>query len=124
MRKGDMPDNVRRAIEELRESDLRSGDTPSLPGLLQRKHVRRQLRIAWPRSARLVLAVALLLVAVFGYGRLTRPAPMSLPREVIALSTWRPMTDVLLDTPGRELLRDATPLGRSIINVNTTGVSR
>ena len=119
----DESDDVRRAIQELRDRDTRFAGAPSLASVMQRRRTPRTARLVSP--VRIALAAAALVVAVLGYGisvRRPHPAPphrtpLVLPREVAALSTWRPMTDVLLNTPGRELLRDTSPLGRSIIRL-------
>lgn len=125
MTQRDMPDDVRRAIQEVRDRDMLSGDAPSLAAVLRRRHVRGGPRTASP--ARLAFAAALVVAVVLGYRSIAhslRREAMPLPREVLALSRWRAMTDVLLETPGRDLLRDTSPLAGSIINVNTTGAFR
>ena len=119
-------ERVRRAVRELRDADARRDAAPSFAAVLSRDRARPGWRVS---PARLALAAALVVAAVLG-ARAVRsppepaPAPLRLPREVAALSTWRPITDVLLETPGRRLLRDASPLDASIINVNITGESR
>ena len=46
---------------------------------------------------------------------------LTVPPDVVALVAWRPMTDALLETPGRELLRQPPPLGASILDTGTGG---
>jgi hypothetical protein len=70
------------------------------------------------------LAATLLIVAVLGYRAATSRPRLTLPREVAALSTWRPVTDVLLENSTGALLRSSSPLSESLINVNTQGALR
>jgi len=115
---------VRDAIQELRVADAEARRAaPSFESVL-----RRRVERGWrPSVARLAVAATLVIAAVAGYGAMRGGTPserMVLPREVAALSAWRPMTDVLLETPGRQMLQNPAPLGASIINVNFTGVPR
>ena len=115
---------VRDAIQELRVADAEARRAaPSFESVL-----RRRVERGWrPSVARLAVAATLVIAAVAGYRAVrgaTRPERLVLPREVAALSAWRPMTDVLLETPGRQMLQNPAPLGASIINVNFTGVPR
>ena len=116
---------IRDAIQELRSADGQGRrSAPSFESVVRR---RAQRNDAWrPSIARLAVAATLVIAAVFGYRARegTRAERIVLPREVAALSTWRPMTDALLETPGRQMLRNPAPLGASIINVNFTGVPR
>lgn len=117
-------EELRRAVQELRDADARRAVVPSFAAVLGRARARPAWRVS---PVRLALAASLLVASVLGaravFAR-PEPAPLRLPREVAALSGWRPITDVLLETPGRRLLRDAAPLDASIINVNITGELR
>jgi hypothetical protein len=114
---------VRDAIADLRAGDTidaRAGD--SFAATLHRVPARGSRR-ATVRTA--LLAASVVALAVLGYRVAgVRPTPLELPREVAALSAWRPLTDPLLETPGRELLRGGTPLGTSILDLNLNGVLR
>ena len=115
---------VRDAIVELREADARDArSASSFHAVLRRKAASSgQWRFDYRRA---MLAASLVALAVLGYRMmLGRSAPLELPREVAALAAWRPMTDVLLDTPGRHLLRGGMPLGASILDVNFNGALR
>lgn len=89
---------VRAAIGDLRVADR--GAAPTFRSIVTRPRVARPLPIG-----RLALAAALLLALGLGVTRLARrPHRFSVPSEVVALSSWRPMTEVLLDTPTRAFL--------------------
>lgn len=114
---------VRAAIAELRAGDAsEAGAGDSFDAALRRVPARRNRRVT---ARTVLLAASVAAIAVLGYRVAgVRPVPLELPREVAALSAWRPLTDPLLDTPGRELLRGGTPLGASILDVNLNGVLR
>jgi hypothetical protein len=62
----------------------------------------------------LVLAAAAVVVIAalsLAYGRSTTPSTTT-----PAIVTWRAPTDVLLQTPGRELLADMPALGASVLD--------
>jgi hypothetical protein len=65
---------------------------------------------------RAVIAAALLLVvgSALIY-KSARPQPLTVPAEVLALSSWRPMTDALLETSNRQLLREVPRLDASLL---------
>jgi hypothetical protein len=116
---------VRNAIAELRAADTidsRAGD--SFAAMLRRVPARRNRRVT---ARTVLLAASVVALAVVGYRVADvqpTPPPLELPREVAALSAWRPMTDPLLETPGRELLRGGRPLGTSILDLNLNGALR
>jgi hypothetical protein len=102
---------LRRRFEELREAD--NYRAPGFPqtygrararGALRRTSLRRQLVI----GAAAAVAIAALTLA---YGRSFSPSAAT---PVIA--TWRAPTDVLLQTPGSELLSEMPALGTSILD--------
>lgn len=126
MTRGDREaERVRAAIAELRQADaLRARAGASLFDVLQRSAGRRSRGRVRLRPWRMLAAASLAALAILGYRAVNRVTPLELPREVAALSAWRPMTDVLLDTPGRHLLRGGAPLGASILDVNSTGAFR
>jgi hypothetical protein len=121
MSRGDREDDaLRSAIEELRSFDERSA--PSFDAVLARRRARRA---AWS-PARVAIAAGIAIVAA---GALVQratsgPEPFTVPREVLALSAWRPITDVLLETPNRALLRETPRFGASLIQTPYMGDSR
>lgn len=125
MTRGDRDaERVRAAIAELREGDAlhASAGAPFHAVLRRDRRSPRRVRLhPW----RMLAAASLAGLVIFGYRAAAgRAKPLELPREVAALSAWRPMTDVLLETPGRQLLRGGSPLGASILDVNSTGAFR
>lgn len=110
-------DVIRSAVRELRAADERAA--PSFGAVLSRRRTGRA--VAWP-VGRLVLAASLLLAvgAAVAY-RATLPGRLTLPPEVVALSAWRPITDVLLETPNRSLLSETPRLSASFISTRYTG---
>jgi hypothetical protein len=107
---------VRAALAKLRADDER--DAPAFDAVLSRVATHRRSRL---HIRRLAIAAALVLVAVGAYRTLSTRPRLMVPREVVALSAWRPATDVLLQTPGRELLRQSPQLGTSLIDINIAG---
>src|SRR5205814_7702933 len=106
---------IRSALGELRAMDERRG--PSFDALLVRG--RRRASFGRPTIARLALAAAVLVAAIALYrGGVSRRDRLIVPSEVVALSAWRPATDVLLESSGRDLLKNAPRLGASLIDVN------
>jgi hypothetical protein len=95
--------DLARAFAALRREERRQG--PAFADLW-RLAARRRERPARPLAlAAAGAAVALLVVVVLHLGR---PAPP----PAADLSRWRPATDFLLRTPGREILGAPPPLGR------------
>jgi hypothetical protein len=113
---------LRSAFAELRVADERSA--PSFEDVLSRRASRAPF-VGAAAARRLAVAAGLVLAAGLTYHAIgVRAARLTVPREVIALSAWRPGTDVLLDTPGRNLLRHAPQLGASLIDVKLKGEFR
>jgi hypothetical protein len=103
-------DPVRDGIQALRTQD--EARVPGFDSILERPRRARALdprritAVALAAGVMLVAGTAITLAAL-------RPPRLVVPREVIALSTWRPMTDALLgDT---RLLRDTPRLGESYL---------
>jgi RNA polymerase sigma factor (sigma-70 family) len=76
-----------------------------------------------------LLAVAACVVAIASGGTIywnahVRVQPLVLPDGIAALSNWRPVTDALLQTPGRALLAQTPQLGNSIIAPTARGQLR
>jgi len=99
-----------------RFAQLREADQESAPGFAQtygRARARRRLR-ATRRVRPLVIAMAAaVVIAAIGlaYARSLSPSPTA-PE----IATWRAPTDVLLRTPGSELLGEMPALGTSVLD--------
>ena len=108
---------LRSVLEELRNADERAA--PAFERLLARSRSRPP--VAW-RPGRLVLAAGAVFVGIGLIAvRFAHPAsriPLTVPREVVALSSWRPTTDVLLETSAKTLLRQTPQLSASLLDVN------
>ena len=102
---------LRRRFTELREADRNR--TPGFARTYGDARARRSRRAT--RGVRpLVLAAAAVVVIAalsLAYGRSTTPSTTT-----PAIATWRPPTDVLLQTPGSELLGDMPALGASVLD--------
>jgi hypothetical protein len=102
---------LRRRFTELREADRDRG--PAFAQIYGRARTRARLRRT-PRVRPLVLAAAAVVVIValsLAYGRSTTPST-----NTPAIATWRAPTDVLLQTPGSELLGVMPALSKSILD--------
>jgi len=108
-------DAVRAAMRELRAAD--ELETPAFDAVLsRRKGAGSRERVLVVR--RLAIAAGLVLAAIGVYGvKSSRRARLTVPEEVIALSTWRPATDALLEIPGRSLLRQTPQLHKSVLDI-------
>jgi hypothetical protein len=95
---------------------LRNADRENVPGFAQTyesARARQGLRVT-PRFRPLVIgaAAAVLLVTVW----MARARSFSHSETTPAIATWRAPTDVLLDTPGSELLGAMPALGASVLD--------
>ena len=109
---------LRSAFSELRAADQRSA--PAFEDVLARRVPSQPTAASIVR--RLAVAAALVLAAGFAYRAIgSRTTRLTVPSEVIALSSWRPATDVLLETPGSGLLRHVPQLGASLIDSGLKG---
>ena len=109
---------LRAALRDLRAADERNA--PSFGSVLARRAPKWSF--ARPQPRRLAIAAGLVLVAGVAYrGAQSRRERLTVPSEVVALSAWRPYSDVLLETPVSNLLRQAPQLGSSLVNVSITG---
>ena len=106
-------ERVRAAFSEEKADDER--DHPSFDSVVARRVVDRPRLSASP-VVRLAAAGLLIAAGVATYGTMkTRGPRLTVPSEVVALSAWRPATDVLLAMP-TDLLRAAPVLGASILD--------
>lgn len=102
---------LRRRFAQLRESDRERAPTFS------RTYGRRGARRTSPvllRNRALVIgaAAAVVIVAVW----MARTSSFSPSETTAAIATWRAPTDVLLDTPGSELLGAMPALSASVLD--------
>lgn len=103
-------DAVRAALRELRADD--ESRAPRYNDVLMR--ARAAYRVDISRVAGLATAAVALVMAVAVARYALRPR-LVVPGEVVALSSWRPMTDVLLEPPGWSALKQAPRLGASVL---------
>ena len=97
-----------------RFTEMREADRNRAPGFAYtfgRARALRSLRRT-PRLRPLVIAAAVVIAALsLAYGR-----SVSHSEAPAAIATWRAPTDVLLQTPGSELLGDMPALGASVLD--------
>jgi hypothetical protein len=108
--------DLRSKLRSLRAAD--EHEAPAFDAVVAR--VRRSRALVWhpPRAA---IAAALVFIAASALVyRAARPQPLTVPAEVLALSTWRPLTDVLLETPNRQFLTDMPDLDATTLPVPRT----
>jgi hypothetical protein len=108
-------ETLRAALRDLRDADERAA--PDFDAVISRA----ALPSYTLNVGRLAIAAGLLVAAVGVSALFARRPKLTVPTEVIALSTWRPATDVLLETSTRELLRHTPRLGASLIDISNTG---
>jgi hypothetical protein len=107
-----MDDNeLRRQFTELREADRERA--PGFAQIYGRAHTVRSQRAAPRFRPLLITAAAIVVIAALSlaYGRSTTPSTTT-----PAIATWRAPTDVLLQTPGSELLGVMPALSKSILD--------
>ncbi|HMC54495.1 MAG TPA: hypothetical protein VKH19_04940 [Gemmatimonadaceae bacterium] len=111
-----MDDRIRAALGELREVDAMRA--PRFDAVLSR-HARvtrvtslRPRWTAWAAAAAAVIGV----IGVVATYRATRPRPLELPTEVVALSSWTPATDMLLREARKHVLTHAPRFGASTLD--------
>jgi hypothetical protein len=115
-------ESLRSAFAELRAADQRSA--PAFEDVVARRVAAQPIGGA-PAVRRLAIAAGLVLATGLAYRAIAaRAGRLTVPTEVIALSAWRPATDVLLETPGRSLLKHAPRLGASMIDITPPGELR
>jgi hypothetical protein len=100
---------IRRRFAQLRESD-RVG-APSFAQTYARARSRRASAAPHVSSLLIAAAAAILIVAVWQ----ANSRSLS-PSTTTAIATWRAPTDVLLRTPGSELLSTMPALNKSILD--------
>ena len=102
---------LRRRFERLRNADR--DRVPAFAHAYERARARQALRVT-PRLRPFLIgaAAAVLLVTVW----MARARSFSHSETTPAIATWRAPTDVLLDTPGSELLGAMPALGASVLD--------
>ena len=102
---------LRRQFAELRDVD--KDRAPAFGHIYGRARARASLRrTPRPRPLVLVAAAAVVIAALsLAYGRSITPSATT-----PAIATWRAPTDVLLQTPGSELLSEMPALGASVLD--------
>lgn len=99
-------DTMHRVFAELRDVDRQSA--PDFDAVLRNPRGRDTA----PRSLRgVAVLAAVLVVAAVLVARRPQPLPSGTP-----LSAWRAPTDVLLHTPGVEVLRSVPAIGSSVVD--------
>lgn len=101
-----MDEVIERAFRELRAHERASA--PDFEELMARLPPRR--RRGWMLGGGVVMAAAIAAIVLW-------PRPMEEDVAPLSITQWHAPTDVLLDTPGTELLRDVPKLEQSILNL-------
>lgn len=104
-------ERVRSALRGVRDADVTI--VPSFEAVLARGRPRTALRPNWPVLAG---AVATLVIAVGAIQRATRPEPLVVPAEVLALASWTPPTEALLAGARSHVEMKAPRFGVSLLD--------
>ena len=102
---------IRQRFAQLREDDR--DRAPSFAQTYGRAHARRSWRTTLHVRPLVIGAAAPILLAAIGLGYARSLAPSAATPEI---ATWRAPTDVLLRTPGSELLGAMPALGSSVLD--------
>jgi hypothetical protein len=102
---------LRSRFAQLREAD-RAG-TPSFAQTYGRAHSHRSLRATWRVRPLVIATAAAVVIAAIGLAYARSLPPSAATPEI---ATWRAPTDVLLQTPGSELLGEMPALGASVLD--------
>lgn len=103
--------DLRRRFTQLREADRER--TPTFAQTHQRARARSASRVSMFVRPLAIGAVATVLFATVW---IARGRPFSHSERAPEIATWRAPTDVLLDTPGSELLGVMPALGASVLD--------
>ena len=105
---------IRQRFAQLREADRERA--PSFAQIYGRGRARRSLG-AIPRVRPLVIGAAAAVVIAAVWIANARPfSPHTVTPTIAAIAAWRAPTDVLLRTPGSELLGTMPALGESVLD--------
>ena len=102
---GDQERELRRAFKELRSPD--SHYAPELRAVLDRPRTERRYPMLW--LATLAAAAATIVALMFAWPRSREVAP-----STMSITEWRAPTDILLRTPGAELVQTVPTLRSSV----------
>ncbi|MDB4869868.1 MAG: hypothetical protein JWL97_872 [Gemmatimonadales bacterium] len=106
--------DIRQRFAQLRESDREAA--PSFARTYARARTRRSVG-AMLRVRPLVIGAAAAVVVAAVWLANGRPfSPHTAPPPIAAIAAWRAPTDVLLRTPGNELLGEMPALGASVLD--------
>ena len=103
---------LRRRFAQLREADQEGA--PSFAQTYGRRRARRSWRAALSLRPLVIGAVAVFVIAATWLVRARSVSPAAVTPTI---TTWRAPTDVLLRTPGRELLGPIPALGASVLDL-------
>jgi hypothetical protein len=112
-------DMLRAAFAELRSEDGRVA--PDFDRVIAKatRRDRESRSVAWPLLRFAAAAVVIVALGTAYRAAVERGPRLTVPRQVLALSTWRPATDVLLETPFNDFLRHTPKLGASLLDTST-----
>ncbi|MGH7678352.1 MAG: hypothetical protein ACRENU_07795 [Gemmatimonadaceae bacterium] len=112
----DRDEVIRSAMRELRAAD--ACEAPAFAAVLEPRHRRRTFD-AWTFVGMAVAASALIAAGVDATLRIQAwRTRLVVPTEVRELSAWRPMTDVLLQTPNAGILIQPPGMDQSLLPIN------
>jgi hypothetical protein len=101
---------LRRRFSQLREADRER--TPTFAQTHQRARVRSASRVSIVRPLAIGAVATVLIATVW----MARGRSFSQSERAPAIATWRAPTDVLLETPGSELLAEMPALSASVLD--------
>jgi hypothetical protein len=105
---------IRQRFAQLREDDRESA--PAFAQIYGRGRARRRL-VAMPRVSPLVIgAAAAVLIAAVWIANARSVSRSATAPTIATIATWRAPSDVLLRTPGSELLGAMPALGASVLD--------
>ena len=102
---------LRRRFSQLRDADRER--TPTFAQTQQRARARSASRVPMGVRPLAIAAVATVLIATVW---MARGRTFSHSERAPTIATWRAPTDVLLDTPGSELLAEMPALSASVLD--------
>ena len=101
----------RRRFAQLREADR--GHAPTFAQIYERARMRRSLRATRRVRALVIAAAAVVAIVAVALSYARSSSSSAVTPEI---TTWRAPTDVLLRTPGSELLGEMPALGASVLD--------
>jgi len=104
-----------------REEETR---VPEIPVVLPAAHVQAGRKFAWKPTAATACVAMTIAVAAWlhsGYRDQHKGPGREREQAAVSITTWKPATDFLLETPGRELLQGVPDIGEWHGAVNAPG---